>query len=373
MAEGIEVRVAKDGTRTYRASVWSNRDGKRIRKSFPTLAAAKGWRQDAATAVRSGAMRAPKPTTISEVAEAWLEGAKDGSIRNRSGDVYKPSAIRGYEHSLRKRVLPALGAHRFSELQRNDVQRFADQLGKQGLSPSTIQCALLPLRAMYRRALVRGDVTVNPLTGIELPAVRGRRDRIADPVEAAALLAALPVEDRPIWATALYAGLRLGELKGLRWDDVDLATGVLRVERGWDAVQGEITPKSREGRRTVPIPAVLRTTLLEHRLRQGRAGEGLVFGRTAQRPFSEAALRKRAGKAWAAASLAPISLHECRHTFASLMIAAGVNAKALSRYMGHFSIVITLDMYGHLMPGNEEEAAELLDGYLNRVLHMGGH
>lgn len=69
MAEGIEVRVAKDGTRTYRASVWSNGDGKRIRESFSTLAAAKRWRQDASTAVRSGAMRAPKPTTIHHAAK----------------------------------------------------------------------------------------------------------------------------------------------------------------------------------------------------------------------------------------------------------------------------------------------------------------
>jgi integrase len=66
--------------------------------------------------------------------------------------------------------------------------------------------------------------------------------------------------------------------------------------------------------------------------------------------------------------LEPITLHECRHTFASLMIAAGVNAKALSTYMGHASVMITLDRYGHLFPGNEEEAAGLLDSYLERSM-----
>jgi integrase len=70
---------------------------------------------------------------------------------------------------------------------------------------------------------------------------------------------------------------------------------------------------------------------------------------------------------WAQAGLDPIGLHECRHTFASLMIAAGVNAKALSAYMGHSSVTITYDRYGHWMPGNESEAAELLDGYLARA------
>ena len=74
----------------------------------------------------------------------------------------------------------------------------------------------MPLRAIFRRAVSRGEVAVNPTTGLELPAVRGRRDRIASPEEAAALLAALPEEERPLWATALYAGLRRGELMALR-------------------------------------------------------------------------------------------------------------------------------------------------------------
>jgi integrase len=75
---------------------------------------------------------------------------------------------------------------------------------------------------------------------------------------------------------------------------------------------------------------------------------------------------QRAKSAWRKAKLDPITVHECRHTFASLMIAAGVNAKALSTYMGHATIGITLDRYGHLMPGNESEAAGMLDAYLVR-------
>jgi integrase len=76
----------------------------------------------------------------------------------------------------------------------------------------------MPLRVIYRRALARGEVAVNPCTGLELPAVRGRRDRIASPAEAAALIEALPESDRALWATALYAGLRRGELLALRWE-----------------------------------------------------------------------------------------------------------------------------------------------------------
>jgi len=75
----------------------------------------------------------------------------------------------------------------------------------------------------------------------------------------------------------------------------------------------------------------------------------------------------RASRRWLLASLDPITLHEARHTFASLMIAAGVNAQALTKYMGHASVTITYDRYGHLMPGNEEEAAARLDAYLERA------
>jgi integrase len=114
------------------------------------------------------------------------------------------------------------------------------------------------------------------------------------------------------------------------------------------------------------MPAALRDYLVEHRMRQGR-GEGLFFGSTAEQPFTSSNVWRRAHTAWKRAKLEPISLHEARHTFASLMIAAGVNAKALSTYMGHSSIQITYDRYGYLMPGNEDEAAALLDAYLERA------
>src|SRR5688500_7240964 len=87
------------------------------------------------------------------------------------------------------------------------------------------------------------------------------------------------------------------------------------------------------------------------------------------------ALMRRATSAWQVAGLDPIGLHECRHTYAAFMIAAGVNAKALSTYMGHSSITITLDRYGHLMPGNEQQAAHMLSTYLElngRAAHHRG-
>jgi integrase len=141
---------------------------------------------------------------------------------------------------------------------------------------------------------------------------------------------------------------------------------LVRVERSFDQREGPIEPKSRSGRRRVPLVKPLRAELAAHRLRQGGGGEGLVLGR-GEKPFASGAATRRARETWAAEALEPIGLHECRHTYAAHMIAAGVNAKALSTYMGHSSITITLDRYGHLMPGSEAEAAGLLEDYLERA------
>ena len=100
--------------------------------------------------------------TLREAAEAFIDGIKDGSVRSRKGERYKPSAIRGYERTLRLRVLPVLGAMRLSEIERRHVQALADDLVAQGLAPATVLNYLDPLRAIFRRAVRREEVAVNP-------------------------------------------------------------------------------------------------------------------------------------------------------------------------------------------------------------------
>ena len=371
MAAGIRQRHRNDCNRrgkcdcTWQAEVYDAEAEEKIRKSFPTYAAARSWRHDALVALREGRLRAVGGATLDEVAAAWLKDARSGAIRNRSGDPYKPSAIRTYETALRLRILPELGGRRLSELRRNDLQEVVDDLIAAGLNASTIRTALMPVKVICGRALHRGELQVNPTAGLAMPAVRSGRYRIADPVEGAALLAALEA-DRAIWATAMYAGLRRGELKALRAGSVDLKANVIHVVRGWDDKEGEIETKGRNLRR-VPIIPELRELLLAHLMHTGRRDDDLVFGLTPSAPFDSRMLYKRAYAVWDAAGLKRISPQECRHTFASLMIAAGANAKTISTYMGHSSIQVTYDKYGHLMPGNEDQAAELLDAYLTRA------
>ena len=352
----------------FEAFVYSSQDGRKVRKNFASLSEAKLWRAEMLKLSYDGALRAPAKITLREAAERWLEMAERGAIRTRSGDPYKPSALRGYEQSLRLRLLPPLGAHRLSELTRPDLQRLVARWHEEGLSASSIRNTINALRAIYRSTdlLTDGTILTNPTIGLRLPAVRGRRERIAPPDEAARLVAALPEADRAMWGTALYAGLRLGELQALTWADVDLAGGTINVVRSHDPKVGPIEPKSRAGRRRVPMAGVLRDLLIEHRMRTGRES-GLVFSSTGEKPHAPSAINERAQRAWRQAGLQPIGLHECRHTCASYFIAAGVNAKTLSTYMGHANIATTLDRYGHLFPGSEAEAAELLDAYLARA------
>jgi integrase len=368
MAEGIDVRMGRDGRKSYRVRVWSQRDRKRIAKSFRSLAEAKGWRADALVALREGTLRAPDPRTVREASAVWLSGAREGRVRDRSGRAYKPSTIRTYAEKLDGYVLPALGDYRLSELRRRDVQDVVDELVADGLSASSVRNTIDPLRAIYRRAIQREQVAINPTSNLDLPSSRRKPVRVATPVEAEALLDALPNGERAPWATAFYAGLRRGELQALRCSAIDLGASTIRVAGSWDQYEGAIDPKSDTSTRAVPLLATLRDYLDEHLLATGRSGHDLALGRTTSDPFVPSTLRSRALAAWEGAGLDPIGLHECRHTFASLLIDSGENPKAVQEFMGHSSIKVTFDLYGHLFPGSRDEARRRMDAYLEEAL-----
>jgi integrase len=166
---------------SYQAQAWSARDRKPIRKTFATVAEARACRAEAKVALSGGTMRAPTRTTLIQAAEHWLAAAKAGVVRTRSGEPFKPSALRAYEQVLRARVLPKLGHMRLSSLTRNVLQDFADELIADGLAPSTVRNSVLPLRAIYRRAVARAEVLVNPTHGLTMPVARARRERVAGP------------------------------------------------------------------------------------------------------------------------------------------------------------------------------------------------
>ena len=186
--------------------------------------------------------------------------------------------------------------------------------------------------------------------------------------------AAVRVDDRALWATALYAGLRSGELRALQWQHVRLGAGVIEVRQAMDDKGAVTPPKTRAGVRTVPIAPPLRDALT--RLKAARCilaiDDAFVFGSDPTRPdapFTPTAIYKRALKAWGASDppCMPIRLHEARHSCASMWIDAGLDPKKLSARLGHASITITYDRYGHLFPSADEADAVLIAAYFERA------
>jgi integrase len=377
MADGIRKRHAKgcpalDGGRCncdggYEASVYSARDGKRIYRTFPRKPEAKSWQADAKRSLDRGKLRAPNGRTLHEAAMAWIEGAERGEIRNRSGTPFKPSTLRGYRLALEERILPEIGAQKLVTITTADLQALVDRWQADGYAASTVRNSIKPLQAIYRRGRAREGLPVNPTRDLELPTASPTEVEIVAPKVAARLLEVLPANDRAIWATALYAGLRYGELRALRWGALDTTRNLIEVRESWDPKAGAIAPKTRKSRRTVPMPKVLRELLIAQRAERGSSRKSaLVFGIEDDEPFQAERLYRHAAHYWHKARLRDrLRLHQARHTYASFMIAAGVNAKALSVFMGHSSITVTFDLYGHLMPGTEAEGAALLDAYLD--------
>ena len=163
-------------------------------------------------------------------------------------------------------------------------------------------------------------------------------------------------------------------------ENIDLARKRINILKGWDEYEGEIEPKSEKGRRTTVIVMLLQDLLVGHLERTGRTGTDLVFGRTATSPFNINTVHNRARTAWRTSRqreddenaipererIRAIGLHECRHTAVSHMLDAGITIDKVSKFMGHASITVTIDRYGHLPPGGEAEAAALLDAYHER-------
>lgn len=352
MATGIRQRGS-----SWEAAIYDRRTKTKLRRTFASFGEAKAWRHDASTQLRKGTLRAPSATTIRVAWEAWIEAARRGEILSRNREPFKPSTTRGYSRDVSRYVLDDFGGLKLSELRADDVQLLVDRLVGQGLSGSRVRNIIVPLQSLYRKH--RREVPVDPTEGLDLPQPGGRRERAASPEEAAQLLEALDEAERPLWATAFYAGLRRGELRALRASDINWpAATTISVSRSWDDVEGETSPKSRKGTRVVPVAAALRRYLLAHKLASGRDGEALLFG-----PFRPHSVQRRADEAWAAAGLDRLTLHDCRHSYVSLMSAAGCSLEEIGDFVGHSSSYM-VDRYRHLLDGQRDKAADRLDAFL---------
>lgn len=359
MAEGIRKR---NRPKPYEASVWLAAEGRQERKSFRTLAEARKWRRDHGREVQFKPPGGGSGQTVAEAAAEFMKGAESGAIRDRNERKFKPSTIRSYDRALRLGILPNLGARQLSEVTAKDVRALVRKFRAEGLADSTVRNRLDPLRSIYRFALDEERVVYNPTAGLRLRAGGKRRDPAVSLEGANALIEAIRPADRALWATAFYAGLRRGELRALRVSDVDFEGRQIHVRRSWDDVEKEVEPKTEAGARSVALTAVLAGYLADHLIEVERGGDDLIFGRTPTAAFVPSSVGNRAKTDWKRAGLDRVTLQDCRHVFASFLIAYGQgDVKAIKEAMGHSSIQTTIDRYGHLLPDGRDRLRANLD------------
>ncbi len=215
-----------------------------------------------------------------------------------------------------------------------------------------------------------GMVKVNPCMHIDLPRARREEMLFLTAEEVRAVAEAIDPHYRVLVYTAAYTGLRAGELGGLQRQDVDLQRGVVQVRRALKDVNGllELGATKTHAQRTVSLPAFLRNLLAEHLAQPtpgGTGPEAPVFWMKGGGPLRHGLVYNRYFRPAVAASLSAekhrLRFHDLRHTCAALSIASGAHPKLISARLGHSSLTITLDRYGHLFPSVEESLADALD------------
>jgi integrase len=309
---------------------------------------------------RAGRVERTAAMTVGDLLETWL-AAKQGRV--------KPSSYTFYESYVRVHLTPAFGTIKLGRLTPSLIQRTYAELRQQGTSPSILTAMHRVLHNALALAERQEHIVRNPAALVEPPAYRSPEAAVWTAEQASRFLSWCDQEPMygPLMALAVYTGMRQGELLALRWGDVDLSSGMLRVRAS--SYRGQIgEPKSAAGRRSIALSADALALLARHHAERQAVGQTgrdhLLFSRPDGTVLSFVTVRKRFIRGCEQASVPPIRFHGLRHTHATLMLAAGVHPKVVQERLGHSSIGITLDRYSHHVPGMQQAAAEALDATL---------
>ncbi len=340
----------RDGKTTY---VVRWRDGTTQRKkSFARKIDADRFRTHVEHSLNTGAYVDPAAgkVTFKAYAEAW-----------RTAQPHRPNTAKNTRSRLEQHVYPKLGNRPIASIRASEIQALVSGLE---LSPSSVRPVFVTLKSVFRAAVRDRKVAVNPADDIRLPEVPRKQVVPLTVEQVQALADEIPAEYRALVVVGAGAGLRPGELFGLQLGDVDFLRKLVRVERQVQQTTGhgtQVCPlKTRQSYRTVPVGEVVITALSEH-VRQWPSGGHLFtkggdlvpsvwFGAKVWRPAVKAAgLPTGTG------------MHSLRHFFASALIRSGLSVRVVSERLGHASAAVTLGVYAHLWPDDEQRSRDAID------------
>jgi integrase len=310
--------------------------------------------------------------TVERYLTEWLAGLPDDLAH----------ATRRYYHYLcHRHLIPALGRLRLRELRKAHLDALRREKEAAGLSGSTVGGMLRVLSVALGEAVREGLLPTNPVRLVRKPKAQKRRPPAISTDLAVKILDAFKLEpDRVLVSVGLALGLRSGELRGLRWSDVDFERGALTVSHQIERVAGEWRfkrPKSEAGVRTLKLPPVLIAELKQQRERVRdlrRAAHphwldyNLVFPTERGHPLHFSTLNHRFPRVLVAAGLPRLTPHDLRHAAVSLMLAQGIPLAVVSKLVGHSQVSLTADTYGHLTEEMRTQAADAMERVFRGLL-----
>ncbi|MDN4988827.1 site-specific integrase [Bradyrhizobium sp. WYCCWR 13022] len=355
--------------------------GKRRAKLFERKSDGEAWLVETKHDLKRG-LHTPAGVspTVKQAGSLWIKRSNEKGLEQ--------STIRGYEEHTELHIYPFIGARKLAEMTTPAVNTFADRLRDEGRSPDMVRRVVGSLGAIFREARRRGLSAVDPTAGLDLNLSTREDPRPVIPTKAElqAIIAKAAGRWRPLVLTAIFCGLRGSELRGLRWVDVDFEDRKINVTQRADTFHKIGRLKSKAGYRSIPCPPMVINALREWKLLCPKGELGLVFptgsGKveshsnivqrglypiflTAGLTVSEPVLNE-AGEPVikdgqpVMKEVAKYGPHSLRHACASLWIENGMNPKRIQTLMGHSTIQMTFDTYGHLFHDVEadQKAAE---------------
>lgn len=341
-------------------------EGHRLSKVFPTQRECQEWVRVTRNQIDDGMTYISTQITLDEYMQGWLTNAKT---------TKRQSTWLHYEELHRIYISPNSGGIKLKDLRAEHIQRLYNKLVGEGIGIHTIRKIHAVLHSALQQAVKIGSINHNPASLIDPPRKPTREMAILNESQVSQMLVTAKGHRwEALYHLAVVTGMRESELLGLKWTDLDWIRKYMKVERQLQRPAGNgvvfISPKTGYGKRSVALGERTIEILRHHYERQQgerlSAGDtwvesGLIFTSSIGTPIHQRNILRDFKTLLKQAGLPPIRFHDLRHTAASLMLNHGVSVIVVSRRLGHARTSITMDVYGHLIPSMQTEAAELID------------